>query len=166
MAIEADVVDRKAERCRDRLAACGGAGFAWHCWYDEAGAAMVAAFGVDTAFHRPDFFLDHDVAAGTAPQRQHQRGADGWVSGERHFPPGRKNARGRRAAGRLGREHEHRFRMIKLARDGLHRHAVDAVGVEDHAERIAGEASAGEHIERGEVQFHRSAVRCLGRIET
>jgi hypothetical protein len=151
MVIEADVVDRKAECCRDRLAARRGVGFARHCRDGEACAAMVAAFRDDAALHRPDLFLEHDVVAGTTAQRQYQRGADGRMAGERHFPAGRENARARRAAGRFGLEHEHRFRMIELARDDLHRRVVDAVGVKHHAERIAGKAFGGEDVERGEI---------------
>ena len=58
-----------------------------------------------------------------------------------------------------GFQHGHRVGMTDLARDGLHGRAVDAVGVEDHAERIAREAPVVNTSSVAKVNFIGSVQR-------
>ena len=58
----------------------------------------------------------------------------------------------------IGRKHERRFREIELQRDGLHREFVEATGVLDDAQRIAGEGRLRKNVH--------DAKRILGHADT
>ncbi len=83
-----------------------------------------------------------------AQMREQRRRADGRMAGERQFAGGRENPQRRRIDGIARLAHEHGLGKIELARDRLHPRVVEALGVEHHGERIAGERRIGEDVEQ------------------
>ena len=96
-----------------------------------------------------------------AQMREQRRRADRGMPGEGQFAARGEDAQRRRIHGVARRDDEHRFGKIELARDLLHARVVEAVGVEHHRERVAGERRIGEDVERVVVSAHggSSAVR-------
>ena len=115
---------------------------------------MARLGGVDRhgAGHRPDRLLEPEeisaLGAAMVERGDEDGGADRRVSGKGHLEPGREDAQAGPMLGVLRGQDEHRLREVELARDLLHRGRVEAVCVQHHGERIAGEAGVGEDVER------------------
>jgi hypothetical protein len=123
----------------------------------EAGVTALVAASFDAAAHRTDALLQHDIAIDeTVAQREQHRGADGRMAGKRQLARRREDPRPRPVSGVVRRQHEYRLRQVELARHRLHRLGREAVGLEHHGERVAGEASVGEHVQREEGSAHGS----------
>jgi hypothetical protein len=134
-------------------------------------AARAVIQGLDHAGHDPDLLLQAE-GAGIAPggllQGQQHRCAHRRVAREGQLPAGGEDAQARPVAGLGGRQHEHRLGQVELPRDGLHGGRVEAVRIEHHGERVAGEPVLGEHVEGDEAARHRigpSCFRCGSRTQ-
>ena len=80
---------------------------------------------------------------------------------ERQFPSRRKNADARAVSGIARGKDENRFRVVELVRNRLHVGRFEILGVEHDRQRIAGEATGGEHIKGDETPAHEVPHRPL-----
>jgi len=94
--------------------------------------------------------------AGRRPlQPKQHRGADRRMAGKGKLPRRREDADRGAVHRPRGRHHEHRLGQVELPRDRLHPRLVEAVAIEDHGERVAGEGPVGEHVQDGVAPGHR-----------
>jgi hypothetical protein len=162
---EADVRRREPERGGDRRGVRRRSHLGRSLRNREAGAAMPVRHRLERAAHRPDLLFQHDLAAGggAVAQPEQHRGPHRRVACERQLARRGEDANAGAVGRVLGREHEHRLRMVELARDRLHRRRLQSIAVEHDGERIAGEAPVGEHVERHELPAHRFLHRAFRR---
>src|SRR5687767_12756551 len=76
------------------------------------------------------------------------------MTGERQLGSRREDAHPRRVRRLFGRQHEYRLRQVELAGDRLHGGAVEALRIEYHGERIAGERPLGKDVEDMVAALH------------
>ena len=162
MVLEADLGRRQPERCGDVFLRAGRAEARGQLRAIELREAAVLR-ELYPAAHRPHPFLEHDngILAGLAAEpleRQADGGADSGMPGEGKLGGRREDARLCRVGGVLRRPHEHRLRQVELARNPLHGAGVQALGIEHHGERVAGERPVGENVENLVAALH---ARCL-----
>jgi hypothetical protein len=82
---------------------------------------------------------------------EHEGAAQRGVPRERHLDARCEDANpGVTAA--LRREHEHALGQVHLAREQLHRLGVEAAGVGEHCQRVAGERLVGEDVAQHVLQ--------------
>ena len=124
-------------------------------------AALAMAHNADDVADR---FLKHDPQvlrgeqSGRAQMSEQRGGPHGWMAGEWQLA-GRCENFHARAVDRVPRfEDENGLGKIELGGDRLHTIAVEALAVEDHGERIAGERRLGEYVERLKSAGHKIAI--------
>ncbi len=159
--LKADVRRRDANRRRDELLRSRDADALRQLWAVELRETRRAVEPHATA-DRADRLLKHDdrvaLARAVEPRRrQADRRADGRVAGEGKLARRREDAHARRMRRVLGRQHEDRLRQIELARDRLHRLAVETLGIEHDGERVPGKRPVGEYVEDFVAAFHVSS---------
>jgi hypothetical protein len=141
---------------RDRRIVGGRADVLRQARQIEHRAAAIRSVRRHPARHEPDVEFEHEIAricSAIEPPEQHRR-SDRRVPCKRQFRHRRKDA-DFRAIGLVGRgRYKHGFGQIELARDRLHRGGVEPFRLQHDRERIAGEARAGEHVERDEAAAH------------
>ena len=91
-------------------------------------------------------FLAQALRCAAAP-RQHIVGGDGGMTDKPGFCAWREKARAQIVIGPVGREYECGIGVIELTRNREHLGVIEAVGIEHHARRIAGEGRARESID-------------------
>ena len=95
---------------------------------------------------------------GRAQMREQGGGSDCWMAGERQLSGRREDSRPRAVDRVPGFEDENGLGEVEFGRDRLHAGVVEALGVENHGERVAGERRLGEYVERVKSPGHEVIV--------
>ena len=102
--------------------------------------------------------IDTSAPAMRLPRGQQDGAAHGGVTGKRDLAVREEDADAG-GVGRVGgRHHEDGLRQVELARDGLHLQRRQAIGVQHHRQRVAGEAAVGEDVQGVEREGHRAIL--------
>jgi hypothetical protein len=106
--------------------------------------------------HQAGYLLQRDrrfeiIASGKRLLRELNGTADSRVPGEGYLGSGEKYPHLCGMARIIRRLHEDRLGEVEFARDGLHLHGREAIGILDDRKRIACEALRREHIDSVEA---------------
>jgi hypothetical protein len=123
-------------------------------WRRQLCADDLSGLAEDFDRDEPCFLLEHDPVCGVAFARQHERGADIGVPGKGQFAHWGEDADMRGVRRVLRRQDEGGFRVIELARDGLHCGSVQPLRIEHHRQWIAAEWLVGEHVDGHVTALH------------